>query len=107
MKNIDTFAEALYKLMHDYEIDFEKQSLMINTAKYHRVCQIPKTKLSPDWSTAPSWANWWARNPDGRAAWAECKPIIKDGYGFLKGEAGRCIECFLDDWENSLQERPR
>lgn len=66
---------------------------------------------SPDWSTAPDWAQWFAIYPDGRGVYFAEKPDMTGhgwknqnfdgayfkyaGYGFL-----------TFGWGNSLQKRP-
>ncbi len=39
---------------------------------------IVGTKLRPDWSQAPTWANWWAVDPDGICHWFDNEPILTD-----------------------------
>lgn len=35
---------------------------------------------APDWSQAPSWANWYSIDKDGKAQWWEKKPCLDDRY---------------------------
>ena len=74
--------------------------------------------IEPDWTTAPSWAMWFAFDSDGEAWWYETKPYIKTKYGVWRHEfhpepniywsceyAGN-YQKLADDWQNSLRQKP-
>lgn len=64
---------------------------------------------SPDWSTAPEWARWFAVDSDGSGFYFEERPDINEHNewysfsGLLKysGQFG------IKAWQNSLQQRPK
>ncbi len=63
---------------------------------------------TPDWSSAPEWARWWAEDEDGRHFWYPIKPVLHsemwkvDGTEFeLAGSESTGV-----DWRNSLTKRP-
>jgi hypothetical protein len=106
--SLDHFIGDLYTLMHDYNIDYKSAAVdLIRISTGLKTWQTKETKLSPDWSTAPDWANWWMRNREGRAVWTEDKPELREGYGFVLAGDGRRGECHIENWEKSLQERPQ
>lgn len=61
--------------------------------------------MVPDWSTAPSWANWSIVNPSGQIIWCENKPIIGH-LGWIFSYRHRINQRAFPFWENSLQKRP-
>lgn len=62
-------------------------------------------KSTPDWSTAPDWANWRAMDADGRWYLFENKPR-KSGTCWLKTTGQWALDYYEDrTWESSLQQR--
>lgn len=63
--------------------------------------------FQPDWSVAPEWANWWAKDLDS-AYWYEYLPII--GNSSWEVDVGRCrhAQSFNYDgyFKDSLRKRP-
>lgn len=106
--DLDHFVGDLYTLMREYNIDYRSKAVeLVHICAALKTWKTKETKLSPDWSTAPDWANWWIRNSDGRAVWVEDKPELRKGYGFVIVGDGRRGECHIENWEASLQERPQ
>lgn len=73
--------------------------------------QEQQMTYSPDWSTAPDWAQWWALDANGQAYWYERKPFR--GFsswllGFGRGVLDKRISLpdGYDFWQKSLQNRP-
>ena len=60
----------------------------------------------PDWSDAPSWANYLAMDSDGAWGWYEHEPIIeyKDHWSPV-GKWSTCEEK-NDCWKGTLEKRP-
>ena len=69
-----------------------------------------------DWSKAPKWAQWAARDADGQMAWYTSKPIsLEDArkewqnwpyrIDWIRGEQS-CILDAYGDWRDSLERRP-
>jgi hypothetical protein len=59
----------------------------------------------PDWSTAPSWANYLAMDAYGAWYWFEAEPQMEEvGWRI---DCGRYCRACHDDWGDSLEERPK
>lgn len=60
----------------------------------------------PDWSQAPTWAQWWAQDATGAAFWYERKPSMYHDEGWACG--GRATLAYLPgtNWRETLQQRP-
>ena len=58
----------------------------------------------PSWNTAPSWANYLARDSDGEWIWHKEKPIQKNYYWVSSGKQELAGE---ENWWESLEERPK
>lgn len=67
------------------------------------------------WEDAPDWAEWRTVNSDGRVTFFKEKPIQNyhtDAYGrktkggWWSGDYGKGVHPYLEDWEDSLQQRP-
>ena len=52
-----------------------------------------------DWSQAPSWAEWWEINKNGKGAWC-CK--VLGGVGFISAPSFN----YQGNWRDSLRKRP-
>lgn len=67
--------------------------------------------MKPDWNKAPSWAEWWAVDPDGQAAWSEYKPALSDPRDGDQGwiHEGRSLRdgSACPHWKETLQSRPQ
>lgn len=75
----------------------------------------------PDWSQAPTWAQWWAVDPNGYADWYQEEPVLsltvsycgwvaKTINGVQQGNALWAQELDLDlgiDWRTLKQQRPQ
>lgn len=78
------------------------------------------TPPRPDWDDAPSWAMWWACDPNGQAYWYGIEPLLYEtvdfaGWGqhIMQGEAQGgwrfCREYEIPlgvDWRTLIQRRP-
>lgn len=62
--------------------------------------------LSPDWASAPDWANYWAMDRDGTSFWYALKPTLKDYYWNTNGPYSQCEACLAERWIDSLCHRP-
>lgn len=62
----------------------------------------------PDWSTAPTWAMWWAMDEDGGAYWYEKQPELEDeAWNNIHGSNWEQVVIDNPNWQNSLQARPQ
>ena len=78
-------------------------------------CGASLEEWQPDWSVAPSWANWWAMDENKNTRWIYSEleqPYISDM--FLRWCAvGRFDSAeapsfgYTGDWRNSLRKRPK
>lgn len=62
--------------------------------------------MKPDWKDAPEWAQYLARDEDGRWFWYEAKPdLLSDGW-WLSNDRGR--QEWIDEgyWDETLEPRP-
>jgi hypothetical protein len=60
--------------------------------------------MKPDWSTAPSWANYLAQDEDGEWFWFQNKPNAGQAAWWVsKGEGCRAG---ISSWCDTLEERP-
>jgi len=61
----------------------------------------------PSWDNAPEWANYLARNSNGKWRWYQLKPhFIEDGEFWDYFSTNRTEEAFLENSESTLEERP-
>ena len=73
-----------------------------------------KEEWQPDWSQAPSWANWWSVDENGTANFSGKKPNI-EGRQWVYYSAASENLCHIEapsfgytgDWRNSLRKRPQ
>ena len=73
-----------------------------------------KEEWQPDWSQAPSWANWWSVDENGTANFSGKKPNI-EGRQWVYYSAASENLCHIEapsfgytgDWRNSLRKRPK
>jgi len=71
-----------------------------------------KLPTSPDWATAPGWAQLFAIDEDGTGFWYEFCPGLRNRAWWPRSEShGRVLiiayKVFCSsNWENSLQKRP-
>jgi len=69
-----------------------------------------KLPTSPDWSTAPEWAQYFAIDKDGQMGWFyEKRPIKKvlKNMWYSSGFKKPLSNAFdATNWQNSLQKRP-
>lgn len=67
--------------------------------------------VTPDWSQAPEWAEWWAVDADGQVLWLTKQPfILGAGWANPGGVTRRAESINLPlgvDWRTTLQRRPR
>ena len=63
----------------------------------------------PDWSQAPSWANWLCMDWDGSWWWYEQEPFYKPKTLGWTAKGGKCdLHSHKDEiWKNTLEERPK
>jgi hypothetical protein len=63
------------------------------------------SEYQPDWSKAPSWAQFWARCADGQAWWHKYRPtetfLTFYNDGISERDTNAC-----PNWRETLQERP-
>ncbi len=60
--------------------------------------------MKPSWDDSPIWAQWLAMDKDGMWFWYSLLPDI-DEYQWCT-DVGKCMSAKVNNWENSLQERP-
>lgn len=60
----------------------------------------------PDWSKAPTWANYWSVDARNRAWWHERKPE-QDQSGWVGGWKAQYIGQVYPDWHSTLRQRPK
>ena len=74
-----------------------------------------KEEWQPDWSQAPSWANWWAMDEDKKTRWIYSEleqPYTSDTFlrwfalGRFDSEDAPSFG-YTGDWRNSLRKRPQ
>lgn len=68
---------------------------------------------APDWSKAPSWAQWWAVDADDNVAWFQNQPFCIGSGWFNPGGMTQTHNSMLPyhlpigiDWRTTLQARP-
>jgi hypothetical protein len=62
------------------------------------------------WHLAPDWVEYAVEDHVGDKYWLEKPPFLKDGYWWLNtADPGRKekIKCSTDDWQESLEKRPK
>jgi len=68
------------------------------------------SEWQPDWSQAPSWANWWAMDMDENCYWYEDKLHIGD-VEWDRHSIGKSLKSkpygYHGNWQNSLRKRPQ
>ncbi len=59
-----------------------------------------------DWSTAPEWANYQARDKNGSVSWYENEPILQSTDWYCPWTERSERVALMPTWEQSLQKRP-
>lgn len=70
--------------------------------------------MTPNWNSAPEWAQYVAQDPDGTWLWFEFKPEARDLSGWVNTSVAYMAEVVHDmyydknvgNWRNTLQKRP-
>ena len=63
--------------------------------------------MKPSWDDAPEWAQWLAKDDDGKWFWYENKPVRVDGGWIVDYENPGRIKCAHEGSEhNYLESRP-
>ena len=69
----------------------------------------------PDWTTAPSWAQWFTIDDDGYGFWWDTQPVANKMVGcwqvdmsadWYDTQPAGIYPDAADDWEHSLRQRP-
>lgn len=65
--------------------------------------------MKPDWSTAPDWANYLAKDSNGQWYWFEKKPLLSMMFWIVNPSNDGKSEIVSEDswWRNSLEEKPK
>ena len=72
--------EVLELLIQPVDVDHPEPRYQLNPTFQYSVMDSEEPQEEPDWSKAPSWANWWAVDYDGEACWFDERPTLdKDG----------------------------
>lgn len=102
MSPIEMFRSMLRKDKRIAEIEVERDEwrtrhadctteLITADRKLERMEQVAQQELrsakqpampEPDWATAPSWAQWWTMDKDGKQRWWEKEPMLDDRYAW-------------------------
>jgi hypothetical protein len=87
----------------------------------HNLKRKKMQKERPDWENSPTWARFYAVDPDGRSFWFENTPkptfdLFEDGSNIegwfserIENRVGKfehCGYCSFEDWTKTLQIRP-
>ena len=125
-------TEFVWEMVDAMQAEADKREVSIEeTMKDHvhdyiygRVCACGKVKdveeeWQPDWSQAPSWANWWAMDGFSKKAnWYIDKPYLDDDSEVesewnidlkTNTETYMCAPSFnyQGNWQDSLRKRPQ
>ena len=93
----------------------DELSNILKLSKFKPLELQPDSKeWQPDWSQAPSWANWWSVDENGTANFSGKKPNI-EGRQWVYYSAASESPChteapsfgYTGDWRNSLRKRPQ
>lgn len=97
-----TFAQPDEELQDKYEdLYVDYQSLLVDKL------QLEKAQFTPDWSTAPEWANWTAMDKNGAWHWYQSEPELgADGIWGAYVMTDKYTEVIFKGIESSLQQRP-
>ena len=77
--------------------------------------QKEKSMTEPDWTTAPSWAQWFTIDDDGYGFWWDTQPVANKMVGcwqvdmsadWYDTQPAGIYPDAADDWEHSLRQRP-
>lgn len=61
----------------------------------------------PDWKDAPEWAQWVARDADGRWVWHQTRPTPHTlARGWVSEGRSKEVWPNLDGWRQTLEPRP-
>ena len=70
----------------------------------------PNEEWQPDWSQAPSWANWWVMTKGGFFAWVDSEPRLSNPHGGWLMSRGKTVAQsfnYQGKWQDSLRKRPQ
>jgi len=71
------------------------------------------SEWQPDWSQAPSWANWWAMDSNGDSYWHSCvdEPFVNGLIFEIANPQGHTFDApsfdYQGNWQDSLRKRPQ
>lgn len=67
--------------------------------------------MKPDWSTAPKWAQWWARDKCGASWWFSQAPFTHsrrpEWVGVWEMQCDKVDLEDVPDWKSTLTKRPQ
>jgi hypothetical protein len=72
-------------------------------------CRASCNELTPrpDWSQAPTWAQWWSFDQNGEAFWYTDRPLLGGDQWIAQGEGYNDDDCYIaPGWQDSLHQRP-
>lgn len=69
--------------------------------------QLKSQQFSPDWSTAPEWADWLAQNEYGEWSWFESEPKPREYCWWHTVTTDSKRASANKNWQQTLQERPK
>ena len=70
----------------------------------------PNEEWQPDWSQAPSWANWWVMTKGGFFAWVDSEPRLSNPHGGWLMSRGKTVAPsfnYAGNWQDSPRKRPQ
>lgn len=128
--DMELVSDMAWKYVDAMQAEADKREVSIEeTMKDHvhdyiygRVCACgavngAEKEWQPDWSQAPSWANWWVIGYlTGQGVWSETKPVCVKFNGVNYWEVGSPVGeehlsvapsfNYQGNWQDSLRKRP-
>ena len=104
LNEVDIMAERCFKLAEAMQAEAEKRKPTPNADPMRKVREA---EWQPDWSQAPSWANWYLSFEGGNSMWLENRPIIGISRAVCTGKSSDAPSFnYHGDWKDSLRKRP-
>lgn len=105
MKNSEALERLKIALMAIDKSDRDRYDFRNEFAEALRVAIAALETMTPDWETAPEWAEWWAVDEDGAAYWYDVEPRMVKSMWWAAG-AKDMLQPFTN-WRESLEQRPK
>lgn len=102
---VNAFVSHVYEARHEPELASRREK---QGAKVLQWLDTLPAAPAPDWSSAPSWAMWWAMDSSGHAYWYSEKPRASERYLTWESSGDNDDAGIVEheNWRTTLHARP-